>query len=177
MRMASNDIEKLLGLGGVIVVAVGAVLLLLWLSDRSAARHDRMVLGYPSTLFPACHLTGSGPLAALAATQIRLATIYQQVPPQGELAIWLRAFLNELREIMDTAYRVSVIAQTYDQHGQLERLIAEVQQIEAEVAEQITRRMLARDGDAQQELLNGRLAALRLCLREIGSTPEFNLNK
>jgi hypothetical protein len=161
------DIERLLGLAVVVLVAVGAVLLLLRLSDRTARRRGGLLLGYPPDIFPEQEITGRGPLLALATTQARLASIYRQLPPQSDLSIWLRAFLNELREIMDTAYRVSVITQVYGQPAQLDSLIAEVQTIEKQVADHVVQRLLARESDAQQEWLEGRLAALRMCAREL----------
>jgi hypothetical protein len=157
------DLIRVLGLGLVVLVAVGAVLLLLRLSDR----RGQALLGYPPDRFPAQALTRGGPLAALAATQARLAALEARLPPRGDQRIWLRTFLGELREIMDTAYHVAVIAEVYGQVAQLERLAAEVRAIEIEVAEHVTRRLLARDGDAHDELLDGRLATLRLCLREL----------
>ena len=75
--------------------------------------------------------------------------------------------LDELRAIMDTAYRVTVITEIYGRPAQIDRLVAEVQQIEAEIAEHVARQLLARDGDAQAELLDGRLATLRMCVREL----------
>ena len=56
--------------------------------------------------------------------------------------------------------------------AQLERLADEVRGIEAEVADHVTRRLLARDGDAHDELLDGRLATLRLCLRELAGLAD-----
>jgi hypothetical protein len=148
-------------------VALGSVLLLLRLSGRAGPGRGRLVLGYPPELFSAQHLTHGGALAALVGTQSRLASIERQLPLQSDLSIWLRAFLHELRAIMDTAYRVTVITEIYGRPAQLDRLVAEVQQIEAEIAEHVTRRLLARDGDAQAELLDGRLATLRMCVREL----------
>ena len=165
--MLPAEFDRLLGLGAVCLVALGAVLLLLRFSGRAGPGRGRLLLGYPPDLFPAQHLTRGGTLAALAATQSRLTSIERQVPPQSDLSIWLCAFLDELRAIMDTAYRVTVITEIYGQPAQLDRLVAEVQQIEAEIAEHVTRRLLARDGDAQAELLDGRLATLRMCVREL----------
>jgi hypothetical protein len=165
------DLIRILGLGLVIAVAVGAVLLLLWLSERRE-RHGAAVLGYPPDRFPAQSLTRGGPLAALAATQARLAALEARLPPRSDQRIWLRTFLSELREIMDTAYHVAAIAEVYGQMAQLERLAAEVRGIEAEVADHVTRRLLARDGDAHDELLDGRLATLQLCLRELASLAD-----
>lgn len=167
-----QDLELLVKLGLVVVVAVGAVLLLLHPHVNMRPRGQELVLGYPADLFPSRELTRTPPLVALAATQSRLVSIYQQLPLDSDLAIWLRAFLNELREIMDTAYRVTVITEVYGQPAQIERLIAEVEQIEQEVATHVARRLLARDGDAQHELLDGRLAALRMCVRELASVPD-----
>jgi hypothetical protein len=165
------ELARLLGLAIVIGVAVGAVLLLLRLSER-CERRGEMVRGYPPDLFPAQALTRGGPLAALAATQARLAALEARLPPRSDQRIWLRTFLGELREIMDTAYHVAVIAEVYGQMVQLERLAAEVRGIEAEIADHVTRRLLARDGDAHDELLDGRLATLRLCLRELESLAD-----
>ncbi len=165
--MVPAQLDRLLGLGAVCLVALGAVLLLLRFSGRAAPGHSRLLLGYPPDLFPAQHLARGGALAALAATQSRLASIERQLPPQSDLSIWLCAFLYELRAIMDTAYRVTVITEIYGRPAQLDRLVAEMQQIEAEIAEHVARRLLARDGDAQAELLDGRLATLRMCVREL----------
>jgi hypothetical protein len=170
--LSHTPIDRLIGLGAVCLVAVGAMLLLLRFSARGASRRGPQLLGYPPDLFPAQHLTRGGALAALAATQARLASIERQIQPQSDLSIWLRAFLHELREIMDTAYRVTVITEIYGRPAQIERLVAEVQQIEAEIAEHVARRLLARDGDAHDELLDGRLATLRLCVRELASASE-----
>jgi hypothetical protein len=169
--MSFTALDRLLGLGVVCVVAVGAVLLLLRLSERAAAQRAAPPIGYPPELFPAHHLTRDGPLAALAATQARLAALERHVPPQSDLSIWLRAFLRELRQIMDTTYRVAVITEIYGRPVQIERLAAEVQRIEAEIAEHVARRLLARDADADAELIEGRLATLRLCARELASLP------
>lgn len=76
---------------------------------------------------------------------------------------------------MDTAYRVAVIMRAYGQSAQLDKLVAEVQQLEQQLAEHVVERLLARDGDAQEELLNGRLAALRLCVRELAGIAEVQV--
>ncbi len=165
--MAPAQLDHLLGLGAVGLVALGAVLLLLRFSGRAGPARGRLLLGYPPELFPAQHLTRGGALAALAATQSRLASIERQVPPQSDLSIWLCAFLRELRAIMDTAYRVTVITEMYGRPAQLDQLVAELQQIEVEIVEQVARRLLARDNDAQAELLDGRLATLRMCVHEL----------
>jgi hypothetical protein len=163
--IASDDIGRLIGLGLVALVAVGAVWLLLRLSERRAPRGA--ALGYPPDSYPAQELARSGPLAELAAVQARLSELALRLPPQSDQRIWLQTFLDELRQIMDTAYRAALIAQVYGQPAGLDRLVAEVRQIEAEAAANITRRLLARESDAHDELLDGRLAALRLCAREL----------
>lgn len=161
----SGQIQHLLGLIVVCLVAVGALLLLV--RQGGGGRSRGLLLGYPASLFPEQELTASGPLSELAATQARLALMYEQLPSHSELSIWLRAFLDELREIMDTAYRVSVITRAYGRPPQLERLIDEVQEIESQVADQVARRLLARDADQHHEHLDGRLATLRLCASEL----------
>ena len=170
--MEQNALTALLQLGVVIVIAVGAVLLLLRFSGRAITYHSGIVQGYPPGLFPAQELTGAGALAALAETQARLLSIYEQVPAQSDLAVWLHAFLRELREIMDTAYRVAVITHVYGRPAQLDRLVEEVRQIEAQFAEHAVQRLLARDGDTQQVWLDGRMATLRMCVRELASLAE-----
>ncbi len=120
----THDIEGMVKLGIVMLVAVGAVLLLLRVSDRGRAQRDAWLVGYPPDIFPAQALTRSGPLAVLAATQSRLISLYRQMPAQSDLTIWLGAFLRELRAIMDTAYRVAVVTQVYGQTAHLERLVA-----------------------------------------------------
>jgi hypothetical protein len=87
---------------------------------------------------------------------------------QSDLAIWLGPFLRELRQVMDTAYHAATITHAYGQSAAIERLATEIQQIEAQIAEHAVQLLLDRDGDAERELLDGRLAALRLCARELG---------
>jgi hypothetical protein len=161
-----SDLVRLIGLGVVAIVAVGAVLLLLRLSERRGA-HGAAALGYPPDHYPAQELTRAGPLAELAAVQARLSALALRLPPHSDQRIWLQTFLDELREIMDTAYRAALIAQVYGQPAGLGRLVAEVRQIEAEAAANVTQQLLARAGDAHDELLDGRMAALRLCAREL----------
>ena len=75
IAVLSAQLNHLLGLGAVGLVALGAVLLLLRFSGRAGPGRGRLLLGYPPELFPAQHLTRGGALAALAATQSRLASI------------------------------------------------------------------------------------------------------
>lgn len=170
--MTSDDVKQLIGLSVVVLMTLGVLWLLLRLPNGRSRPSGGLVLGYPPDLFPARQLTRSPALLALAATQRRLLSIYQQTPAHSDLAVWVRAFLNELREIMDTAYRVALVTEVYGQPALLDRLIVEVEQIETQVVEQVAQRLLARDGDAQQELLDGRLAALRMCMRELALVSE-----
>jgi len=86
--VAQAEFGRLLGLGVVIAVAVLGVLLLLRLSGRGATP-----LGYPPDRFPAQKLTRGGTLAALVATQARLAALERRLPPRSDQRIWLRALL------------------------------------------------------------------------------------
>jgi len=165
----THDIEGMVKLGIVMLVAVGAVLLLLRVSDRGRAQRDAWLVGYPPDIFPAQALTRSGPLTALAATQSRLISIYRQMPAQSDLTIWLGAFLRELRAIMDTAYRVAVVTQVYGQTAHLDRLVAEVETIEVQIADHVTRQLPAQTDDIGRESLEGHLATLRLCVRELAT--------
>lgn len=165
----SSQLQHLIGLALVTVIALAAVLLLLRLSAQRVTSGTGTAIGYPPELFPDQELVHSSALAELAATQRRLTAVYAQLPAQSETAIWLRTFLVELRAIMDTAYRVAVITRLYGQPPPLEQLLSEVSQIEAQLIEQVTRRLLAQEGDEERELLAGRLAALRLCARELAS--------
>jgi hypothetical protein len=169
--MSGEQLTTLLGLGTAALIGLVTVILLLR-GGRRPAHRSGIVRGYPSEHFPARELTSQGPLAELAAIQERLLTIYDQTPAHSDLAVWLRTFLHELREIMDTAYRVGMIARLYGKPVQIERLVAEVRRIEAELAEHVVGRLLARDGDREQELLEGRLATLRMCVRELTANSE-----
>src|SRR5262245_50961232 len=169
--MIRDPLVVLLQLGAVTVIAIGAVLLLLRISVRGTAARG-IVQGYPPSLFPRQDVARSRALAALAATQARLLAVYEQAPAQSDLAVWLGPFLRELREIMDTAYRVAAITQPYGSPPQLERLVAEVQEVEAQIAGHAVRLLLARDGDAEQELLDGRLATLRMCAQQLAHAAD-----
>jgi hypothetical protein len=169
--MIRDPLVVLMQLGAVTMIAIGAVLLLLRISARGAAARG-IVRGYPPSLFPRQDVVRAGALAALAATQARLLSVYEQAPVQSDLGVWLGPFLRELREIMDTAYRVAAITQPYGSPPQLDRLVAEVQEVEAQIAGHAVQLLLARDGDAEQELLDGRLAALRMCASELGRVAE-----
>lgn len=162
--MATTNITHILGLLLVAVVAVLLIGLLMYLGERPRSG-DMPVLGFPPERYPAQDLTRGGPLVELATTQARLTLMALQLPPQSDQRIWLRTFLIELRAIMDAAYRVALMAQLYEQPAALARLSAEVRQIELDVAAQVTQ--LAACGGPHDDLLDGRLAALRLCAREL----------
>lgn len=162
--------ENLTHIGGLLAVAavaLGAVLLLLRRDEAGGAPED-MVVGYPPGRFPDTALARSPALAELAAVQGRLLGVYATLPPRGAAAVWTLAFLRELRAIMDTAYSAAAVARLYGDAGALEALSAEVARIEGEAAAQIARRLLERGADdGADELLAGRLAALRLYAREL----------
>jgi hypothetical protein len=162
-------IAQLMGLGAVIAVGVGTVFVMLRFSGRGLTQRSGLVEGYPPARFPAQDVTRAGALADLAAAQKRLLTLYEQVPPQSDMAAWVYTFLQELREIMDSAYRVALIAQVYQRPASLEWLVAEVRQAEEQLADYVMERLLVQDGDAQRELLDIRLASLRTCVRELTS--------
>lgn len=166
--MTYAQLLTLAGLVVVVAVAGGTVALLLRATRPAPAQRGGIVQGYPASLFPQRELTNGGPLAELAATQGRLLAMYEQVPAHSDLAVWLRTFLHELREIMDTAYRVALIGSLYGQAMQVERLVREVQAIEAGLADHVLRQLLKNGADREQEELEGRLATLRLCVRELG---------
>lgn len=161
-------ITKLAGLGVVALMAMGALWLLLRIGGPARARPGELLAGYPADRFPDRAIAQLPALRELAATQARLLAIHAQLPPDGDLAIWLLTFLRELRAIMDTAYRAGAVAQLYGQAPPLDALSAEVAAIERAVAAQITHRLLQRDADTDRELLEARLAALRLCARQLG---------
>ena len=171
--MGADQIERLLGLGVVIVVAIGAVAVLLRSPRRRTPPVGEVVVGYPPDLFPVRCVVRQPALQALAATQARLLAVYQRLPvsdrtaPVSEIAIWLKVFLLELRQMMDTAYRVALVTDVYGHSPHLDRLVADVQQIEAQLADDITRRLLGADGELRDDVLNRRLEMLRQCAREL----------
>jgi hypothetical protein len=173
MQMSLLDtLIKLAGLGAVAAVAVGAVLLLLGPGRRTVAPAE-LTEGYPAEHFPDLTLARSPALAELAATQGRLLRLYAALPARSAAAVWMQTFLRELRAIMDAAYAAAAVAGLYGNAAPLEALSAEVAQIEAEVAAQVTRRLLAGDDDADGPLA-ARLAALRLCARELARASELS---
>jgi hypothetical protein len=126
-------------------------------------------------MIPAHDVINQDALRALATTQSRLLAIYDGLPPGSDSTKRLHTFLIELRAIMDVAYQVALITRAYGQSPQLTRLAAEVQQIEAQLAQQMIHRLLSYEADAQEELLNGRFAALRELVREITPSAETHV--
>lgn len=163
--MASTPLEKVLGLALVTAVALGALWLLLRAGERRPAASG--AVGYPPDSFPARHLTQSGPLAALALTEARLALLHAQLPAYSDLAPWLAVFRAELRHLMEMAYRVMVITEVYGQPAALDSIVAEVQGLEEQLAHDLAQHLLVREGDTQQVQLEARLATLRLCGQEL----------
>jgi len=164
--MIRDPLTILLSLGLTALMALGV----LWLMLRvqKAPRGPDLVRGYPPERFPAQDLTRSGPLASLAMTQTRLLAVYAQLPTHSEGAVWLNSFLGELRQVMDVAYRAAGIAQHYGGSARLDRLAAEVQAVESQLAERLVKRALRNDGDLDEAELDSRLAVLRGCVRELG---------
>lgn len=165
-----TPLDTLTHMGGLLLVAavaIGAVLLLLRQGGGREAP-EAMAVGYPPERFPDAALTRSPALAELAAVQRRLLDVYATLPPRSGAAVWTLAFLRELRAIMDSAYSAAVVARLYGDAGALEALSAEVARIEGEAAGQIARRLLERGADdGADEMLTARLAALRLCARQL----------
>ncbi len=149
------------------VVAVVGVLVVFSWSEQPSAHVQWQMPGYPPDRFPVRELVQDGPLAAFGATQTRLLAMYRQLPSEGDTTVWLRIFLCELRAIMDNAYYVALVTDSYERSPIFDWLVVELQQIETEIAGQIAECLLLQEGDAQQELLAGRLASLRMCAREL----------
>lgn len=170
--MQTTQIEHLLGLSLVVMVTLLGVALVLRGSGRAPVATGALLIGYPPSRYPAQHLMTIGPLAMLAATQSRLVAMYGHMDQASDSAIWLRIFLQELREIMDTVYRTAVITDGYGHTPAVGELVVELQQIERVLVEQLGQRMLQRDGDAHAELLAGRVATLHLCVRELAQLAE-----
>lgn len=164
--MIRDSATILLSLG--ITGVMGLAVVWFMLRVQKVPRRPDLVRGYPPERFPAQELTRSGPLAALATTQTRLLAVYAQLPAHSEGAVWLHSFLGELRQVMDVAYRAAGIAQHYGGSTRLDRLAAEVQAVEAQLAERLVRRALRNDGDVDEVDLDSRLAVLRGCVRELG---------
>jgi hypothetical protein len=165
----------IMNLGAVAAIALGAILLIWRTSTRRTPSHINVVLGYPPDQFPAHDVINQDALRVLATTQSRLLAIYDGLPPNSDSAQRLQTFLLELRAIMDVAYQVALITRAYGPPPQLTRLAAEVQQIEAQLTQQMIHRLLSYEADAQEELLNGRFASLRELVREITPGAETHV--
>jgi hypothetical protein len=167
------ELNRVLEFVVIILVAAGAVWLLFRVTRRPPAR-DNLVLGYPPEHYPAHEATRLPALRKLAATQARLHAVYHRLPSSdptlqvGEVAIWLRVFLVELRRMMDAAYRVALIADVYRQADHLDRLAAEVAELESQIADDIAQVLLGHQGAVRNEALSRRLGALRECAGELG---------
>ena len=167
-----NPVPMIMNLVAVAAIAMGAILFLWRTSSRRTSTRTDVMLGYPPDMFPAHDVVNQDSLRALATTQSRLLAIYDGMPQGSDSAKRLHAFLLELRAIMDTAYQVALITRAYGQSAQLNRLASEVQQIEAQLTQQVVHRLLSYEADAQEELLNSRLEALRGLVREIAPGAE-----
>src|SRR3712207_2602252 len=117
------DIQRLAGLGTVIIVAVGAIVFLVRYSVPSPAPQVDVVTGYPADRYPARHSVTTGALTALVATQLRMLALYRHLPAGSDSAIWLRTFLVELREIMDTFFHDTATTEIYAAPAPLDSLV------------------------------------------------------
>lgn len=169
--MERDPILTLIGLAAVALFAGVAVWMLLRVSDRGA-RQDALEVGYPADRFPRRDLVATAQLAALAAVQSRLLSVYDQLPARGEAAVWLRAFLAELRALMDSAYRVAAVSTIYGDTALLDRVVAEVQQTEAQIAAEAMRHLLRQGGDFDEAPLDERLAVLRRFAQELAGSGQ-----
>jgi hypothetical protein len=152
-------------------VAGGAVFAFLRYSQKSAIHAATgIVQGYPAQAYPLQQATSTVQLQALTAVQQRLLLIYDQAPARSDLTIWLKLFLVELRAIMDVAYRVAPLMQLYGKNQQLDQLVLEVQLIETQIAECSISSLLQQAPDQQLNMLESRLATLRLCTKQLGET-------
>ncbi|NJM07580.1 hypothetical protein HC891_17430 [Candidatus Gracilibacteria bacterium] len=166
--MATHDsLSILFGLIVTALVSGMGVVVLLRIGPPQAKPTLDVVRGFPPERFPDRQLVQIAPLSALVATQARLISMYAQLPHESELAVWVRAFLLELRQIMDSAYRVASVAVLYDQTTQLDSVVSEVQRIEAQLAETAMQRMLNAQSDIDTERFETRLAVLRRCVKEL----------
>ncbi|HEY0605453.1 MAG TPA: hypothetical protein VGD58_21205 [Herpetosiphonaceae bacterium] len=170
-----HDLTILLNLGGIAAIALGAVAFLWRVSQPRTTQHADFVLGYPADQFPAHDVVGSPALQALTATQGRLLSIYTGLSPASDTANVLYTFLQELRAIMDLAYRVALVTRAYGQPAQLEQLVSEVQAIEKELADYVIERLLAYEADGQMDLLTRRLEALQQCARDLIPAAESHV--
>jgi hypothetical protein len=163
--MIREPLTVLTGLG----LSGALAMLTLWLMLRvqRTPRAPELVRGYPADRFPDQDRTRSGPLAALAGTQARLLAALSQFPSHSQPAVWVRAVLGELRELMDVAYRAAGIAQVYGDWARLEALAAEVQGIESRLARQLVRHAF-HDREAIDPVeMQTRLAVLKTFVREL----------
>jgi hypothetical protein len=164
-----DTLSILLGLIVTAFVSGVGVVLLLRIGKPQLKPSLELVRGYPVEHFPDQQAVRSEPLLALVATQTRLLSVYAQLPRQSDLAVWVHAFLLELRQIMDSAYRVAGVAMLYDKIGQLDTVVREVQRIEAQLAEAAMQHLLDAQSDVDTERFETRLAVLRRCVKELAT--------
>lgn len=167
-----DPISTIMNLVSVAAIAIGAILLIWRTSTRQSPTQTDIVLGYPPDQFPAHDIIQQDALQALAASQSRLLAVYDGLPQGSDSAQRLRAFLIELRSIMDVAYHVAVITRAYGPSSHLMRLATEVQQIEMQLSQQMIHRLLSYEADAQEELLSARFASLRALVRDMTPSAE-----
>jgi hypothetical protein len=165
--MIAGDVEKIGGLGAVLLVAVGVLWVVLRAADQDKGDGVQWMAGYPLAYFPVAALTSSGPLATLTHIQHRLIRLYGGLPLESDLALWLNPFLTELRAIMDQAYQVALITRLYGQQEVLEQLANEVSLLEKQVAEQVTLRLVSRPSSDTFTALDEQLGVLRLCVEHL----------
>jgi hypothetical protein len=170
--MVYETMSYVLDLGEIAMTMAGSLALLAQQGNgnkRPPEQHttESLVVGYPPHLFPAHMLTQSGPLAELATIQKRLIAMSRQLSPQRDLSPWLSLFLVELREVMDRAYRVAVIAQVYAQPSRLETLVRMVQQIELEIVRRTKRSLIYQESRAETLPLFAHFASLRMFAQEM----------
>ncbi|NTU79580.1 MAG: hypothetical protein HGA45_09280 [Chloroflexales bacterium] len=161
--------DPLLTLAGLALVAAfaGGIVWLMLRQGKALGRHDGLIAGYPPDRFPLRDLATLPALAALAGSQGRLLHVYAQLPARSEAAVWLRAYLSELRAIMDTAYKVAGIAALYGDTAALERVAAEVAESESYIAHEAMQHMLRGDAALDGAVLDDRLAVLRRFAHEL----------
>ncbi len=164
--MERDPIVTLIGLVVVILIASAIVIMMLRIGNGRPRRNE-IALGYPPNLFPEQELTRVGSLKALAAVQARLLSVHAQLPRYSELAVWIWAFLRELRPIMDSAYKAASVARLYSQTAPLDGLVREVETIEQEIAERVVKRLLSTEADVGDDSLDAHLAVLRRYAHEL----------
>ncbi|RRR67480.1 MAG: hypothetical protein EI684_18835 [Candidatus Viridilinea halotolerans] len=161
-----DSLTKLLGLVAVTIFA-GAFTWVLLRYGSTGDRRQPFVIGYPPTLFPNRQLVALPALVALAASQARLLQVYTKLTPRSPAAIWLHAYLTELRGIMDGAYQAAEVALIYKNTEIIDRIAAEVATSERTIAQESMRHILHNEREFDYVALEGRLAALQRFAQEL----------